>query len=98
MRRPAKNSRLVLEPNVDDDDPSIPIPLDGYSQRGGGRSVAYFVVFLLLVAGGIFAQQRYGYGSSLWQRYGPTLPQRYPPLPPLLHRPASAQDAHHPTT
>jgi TonB family protein len=70
---------------VDDDDPSIPIPLDGYSQRGGGRSVAYFVVFLLLVAGGIFAQQRYGYGSSLWQRYGPPLRERYSLLVQKLH-------------
>src|SRR5216683_4243342 len=85
VRRPAQNSRLVLEPNVDDDDPSIPIPLEGYSQRGGGRSVVYFVVFLLLVAGGIFAQQRYGYGSSLWQRYGPTLRERYSLLVQQLH-------------
>jgi len=85
VRRPAKNSRLVLEPNVGDDDPSIPIPLDGYSQRGGGRSVIFFVVFLLVVAGGIFAQQRYGYGSSLWQQYGPLLRERYSLLVQKLH-------------
>jgi TonB family protein len=88
--RPQKNSRLVLEPGPlskgaagEEDDPSIPIPLEGYSQRGGRRSAIVFAVLVLLMVGGIFLQQRYG--AALWQRYGPFLRERYGLLLQQVH-------------
>jgi TonB family protein len=92
--RPVGSSRSILEPrrasfaDDDEDDPSIPIPLEGYSHRGGQRRIVFFVVLLLAVAGGLFAQHRYG--SSLWQSYGVALRERYSSLLEKMHGAGSA--------
>jgi TonB family protein len=75
-------TRLVLEPAPssregsfasEEDDPSIPIPLEGYAQRRSHRSVVVFAVIVLLALGGIFVYQRYG--SLLHEKYGSLLEQ-----------------------
>jgi TonB family protein len=81
--RAVEKSRLVLEPqpvpvinSADDDDPSIPIPLQGYSQRRISRSVGLFAALLLVGVGGFFFLHRQ-YGASLWADFGPSLHERY---------------------
>ena len=82
--RAFEKSRLVLEPQpepamssaTDDDDPSIPIPLAGYSQRRISRSVGLFAALLLVGLGGFFFLHRQ-YGASLWADFGPSLRERY---------------------
>ena len=82
--RAFEKSRLVLEPQpepamssaTDDDDPSIPIPLAGYSQRRISRSVGLFAALLLVGVGGFFFLHRQ-YGASLWADFGPSLRERY---------------------
>lgn len=67
VRRPSGNSRLVLEPTVppsrdaasDWDDPSIHVPLESYSQPEGRGRFVFLAVFVLVMAGAIFAFQRY---------------------------------------
>lgn len=77
-------SRLVLEPQpepamssaADDDDPSIPIPLAGYSQRRFNRSAGLFAALLLVGVGGFFFVH-WHYGASMWADFGPSLRERY---------------------
>jgi TonB family protein len=89
VRKPAGNSRLVLEPKPESfsdkpDGPPIPTPLSGYSQPSSHRSAVVFVVlFLLVIAGGFVLQQKYG--SALWQSYGVDLKERYNALLDKVH-------------
>ncbi len=79
-----EKSRLVLEPQpaspnqaaIDDDDPSISIPLEGYSQRRFSRSVGLFAALLLVGLAGFFFLHRQ-YGASMWADFGPSLRERY---------------------
>jgi len=100
VRKPAENPRLVLKPITDKhDEPPIPTPLAGYSQRSGHRSLVLFVaIFVLLIVGGVVLQQRYG--SSLWQRYGGTwqgysitLREKYDALVQKMHSSGTGQVA-----
>jgi TonB family protein len=87
--RPLGSSRSVTEPrrasfaHREEDDPSIPIPLAGYSQGGGHGRIALVAVLLLAIVGGLFAEQRYG--SSSWQRYSVALRERYSSLMDKMH-------------
>lgn len=82
--RAMEKSRLVLEPQPvpvmssaeDDDDPSIPIPLAGYSQRRMSQRAGLFAALLLVGVGGFFFLHRQ-YGASLWADFGPSLRERY---------------------
>ncbi|HEY6377174.1 MAG TPA: TonB family protein [Edaphobacter sp.] len=82
--RAFEKSRLVLEPQssptnqaaIDDDDPSIPIPLESYSQRRFSPSVGLFAALLLVGLAGFFFLHRQ-YGASMWADFGPSLRERY---------------------
>lgn len=81
--RAVEKSRLVLEPQpvpvrntVDDDDPSIAVPLEDYSQRRFSRSAGLFAA-LLLVGAGVFFFLHRQYGASMWQDFGPSLREKY---------------------
>jgi TonB family protein len=81
--RAVEKSRLVLEPQpvpvrstVDDDDTSIAIPLEDYSQRRFSRSAGLFAA-LLLVGAGVFFFLHRQYGASMWQDFGPSLREKY---------------------
>jgi TonB family protein len=81
--RAVERSRLVLEPPpvplntvVEDDDPSIPIPLENYPQRRFNRSLGLFAALLLIGVVGSFALHRQ-YGASLWHDFGSSLQEKY---------------------
>jgi TonB family protein len=62
--KPVSKTRLVLKPAEDSfawrrDDPSIHIPLESYSQRGGYGRAVLFMLLVLVMAGAGFAGYRY---------------------------------------
>jgi TonB family protein len=64
VSKPVSKTRLVLKPAEDSfawrrDDPSIHIPLESYSQRGGYGRAVLFMLLVLVIAGAGFAGYRY---------------------------------------
>jgi len=100
-RKPAENSRLVLEPKEETladthNDAFGSTPLAGYSHRSGGNVAVIIVILAAVILGAVVVQQTYG--SSVWLKAGTVLRERFDALREKMSGTKPGRDATTTTT